>query len=181
MPVSPTRVPLNQRFCHSRPETVWFRTPSARAGHRVHADEERGVAALLEELRVTRPLLLDDELAVGVELLGDQRVEREAAAGAVAVHDDDLRRSGRLRAAHGGVDVLRVELATLLEQRLAGVGLLPPSDAGDALHVADHVDSHGVISTETSNEQPGLSNTVLRSTDDDPGLTPDRFAATYSG
>src|SRR5207237_2060396 len=29
MPVSPTRVPLNHRFCQSTPETVWLRTPSA--------------------------------------------------------------------------------------------------------------------------------------------------------
>jgi hypothetical protein len=36
---------LNQRLCQSRPETVWFMTPSLRPGHRVHADEERGVAA----------------------------------------------------------------------------------------------------------------------------------------
>ena len=25
MPVSPTRTPLNQRFCHAWPETVWLR------------------------------------------------------------------------------------------------------------------------------------------------------------
>ena len=29
MPVSPTCVPLNQRFCHAWPETVWLSTPSA--------------------------------------------------------------------------------------------------------------------------------------------------------
>ena len=28
IPVSPTSVSLNQRFCQSRPETVWFMTPS---------------------------------------------------------------------------------------------------------------------------------------------------------
>jgi hypothetical protein len=44
------------------------------------SDEERGVDALLEELGVLGPLVLDDELAVGVELLRDQRVERVAAA-----------------------------------------------------------------------------------------------------
>src|SRR4051812_31179718 len=27
IPVSPTRVPLNQRFCHSCPDTVWLSTP----------------------------------------------------------------------------------------------------------------------------------------------------------
>ena len=53
--------------------------------------------------------LLDDELAVGVEQLGDQRVEASSAAGAVAVHDDDLGRARGLRAAHGRVDLLRVE------------------------------------------------------------------------
>ena len=46
----------------------------ARAGARVHPDEERGVAALLQELRVLGPLVLDDELAGGVELA------REAAS-----------------------------------------------------------------------------------------------------
>ena len=89
----------------------------ARPGHRVHADEERGIAALLEEAGVARPLLLDDELAGGVEVFGDQRVEAEALTCAVAVHDDDLGRAGGLRAAHGCVDLAGVELAPLLEHR----------------------------------------------------------------
>ena len=63
-------------------------------------------------------------------------------SGAMAVHDDDLRRAGRLRAANGGVDLLRVELAPLLVQRLAAARLLPLHDAGDALHVRDDVDAH---------------------------------------
>ena len=61
-----------------------------RAGHRVHADEERGVAAGLEEIGVLRPLLLHDVLAVGIEELGEERVEVVRTAGAVAVHDHDL-------------------------------------------------------------------------------------------
>ena len=65
------------------------------AGARVHADEERGVAALLEELGVLGPLVLHDEFAARVELLGNERVE-VALAGAVAVHDHDLVRAGRL-------------------------------------------------------------------------------------
>src|SRR5205085_2966382 len=44
-----------------------------RSGARVHADEERRVTALLEEARVLRPLLLDDELAGRVELFRDER------------------------------------------------------------------------------------------------------------
>src|SRR6185503_181540 len=79
-------------------------------GARVHADEERRVDALLQELDVLGPLVLDDELAVRVEVLRDQRVERVAAARAVAVHGDDLGRAGRLRPAYGRVDLLGVEL-----------------------------------------------------------------------
>jgi len=41
-------------------------------GHRVHPDQERGIAALLEEARVLRPVLLHDVLAVGVEEVGDE-------------------------------------------------------------------------------------------------------------
>ena len=112
---------------------------------RVHPDEERRVAALLEELRVLRPLVLHDPLAVGVELVRDQRVERPALACAVAVHDDDLRRAGGLRAAHARVDLLGVELAAFLVERLAAGDLLPLDDPGDALHVTDDVDAHGRV------------------------------------
>ena len=114
-----------------------------RAVHRVHADEERGVAARLEERRVLGPLLLHDELAVGVEQVGHERVERPAAAGAVAIHDDDLGRPRRFRAAHGRVDLLGVEAPALLVHRVAAARLLPLDDAGDAFHVADDVDLHG--------------------------------------
>ena len=84
MPVSPTGVSLNQRFCHAARDGV-VEDAVGGAGHRVHADEERRIAAFLEEARVARPLLLDDVLARGVEIFGDQRVERVALAGAVAV------------------------------------------------------------------------------------------------
>ena len=89
----------------------------AGTGHGVHPDEERRVAALLEELGVLGPVLLDDVLAVRVEEIRDERVERPLLAGAVAVHDDDLRRSRGLRAADGGVDLLGVELAALVVHR----------------------------------------------------------------
>ena len=116
--------------------------PVARARARVHADEERGVAAFLQEARVLGPLLLHDELAGGVEHVRDQRVERPALPRAVAVHDDDLRGAGRLRAANGGVDLLGVEPTALLVHRVAARRLLPLDDAGDALHVADDVHLH---------------------------------------
>ena len=64
-------------------------------------------------------------------------------AGAVAVHDDDLGRPGRLRAAHRRVDLLGVQLAPLLVHRLAACGLLRLDDP-DALHVADDVHLHTV-------------------------------------
>ena len=89
------------------------------ARHRMHADEERRVAARLEEAGVLGPLLLDDVLAARVEQVGDQRVEVVRAAGAVAVHDDDLGRAGRLRAAHGRVDLLGVEDAALVVRLLS--------------------------------------------------------------
>ena len=114
-----------------------------RAGHRVHAYEECGVAAGFEEARVLRPLLLHDVLAVGIEELGDERVEVVRAARAVAVHDHDLRRARCLRAPHGRVDLLGVEDTALVVELLAAGDLLPLDDSGDALHVADHVDAHG--------------------------------------
>ena len=127
-------------------------TPSRVPGHRVHADEERSVDAALEVVDVLGPLVLDDVLAVRVELLGKQRVERPPFAGAVAVHDDDLGRAGGLRAAHGRVDLAGVEAAPLLVHRMAARDLLPPDDAGDALHVRDDEDLHDakVIAPTTS-------------------------------
>ena len=116
--------------------------PVLRPRHRVHADEERGVTALLEQLGIARPLLLDDPLAVLVQKLRHERVERPAAAGAVAVHDDDLGRPACLRAADGGVDLLGIELAALLVHRVTAARLLRLDDPGDALHVADDVDAH---------------------------------------
>jgi len=113
------------------------------ARHGVHADEQRRVATGLEEGRVLRPLLLHDVLAVGVEEVGNERVEAIVAARAVVVHDDDLGRAGRLRAPHGGIDLLGVEDATLLVELRVTAGLRALDDAGDALHVTDHVDAHG--------------------------------------
>src|SRR5918996_2415755 len=116
----------------------------------VHGDEERRVAALLQHLGVLRPLVLHDPLAVGVEELRDERVERPALARPVAVHDDDLVGARRLRASYCGVDLLGVELARLLVERLAAVHLLPLDDARDALHVADHEDPHAHAPTRSS-------------------------------
>src|SRR5262249_10807652 len=114
-----------------------------RTRHRVHADEEAGVTAGLEEARVLRPFLLNDELAGGIEKAREQRVEAVRTSGPVVVHDDDLGRAGSLRAAHRRVDLLGVEGAPLVVELLAGGDLLPLDDAGDALHVADDVDAHG--------------------------------------
>jgi hypothetical protein len=109
-------------------------------------DEERRVAALLEERGVLRPLLLDDELARRVDQLRDQRVEAPALAGAVVVHDDDLGRPGGLGAPHGGIDLLGVEPPALLVHQVAADDLLVLHDPGDALHVADDVDAHARFS-----------------------------------
>jgi hypothetical protein len=113
---------------------------SARA--RVHADEQRRVDALLQELRVLGPLVLDDVLAIGVELFRQERVEGVALAGAVAVHHDDLGAARGLRASHRRVDLMRVELAALLVERLARARLITLDDAGDPLEVADDEDLH---------------------------------------
>src|SRR5262249_39269789 len=113
------------------------------AGHRVHADEERSVAAVLERARVLGPLALDDELAAVVEQVGPQRVEGQLTAGTVAVHDDDLGGPGSPRAADGRVDLLGVEGAALLVQRVARTDPAPVRDAGDALHVAHDEHAHG--------------------------------------
>ena len=119
-------------------------TPNRLPARACMPDEQRRVAPFLEEARVLRPVLLDDELAVGVQQIGHERVERPLLAGAVAVHDDDLGRAGRLRAADGGVDLLGVELPPLLVHRRAAGRLRPLHDPGDALHVADDVDAHRV-------------------------------------
>ncbi len=84
------------------------------SGLRVHADEQRGVAALLEQLCVFRPVVLDDVLAGRVELVRDQGIEGPLAARAVTVHDHDLGRAGGLRASNGGVDLLGVQLAAFV-------------------------------------------------------------------
>src|SRR5579862_3372428 len=118
-----------------------------RPRHRMHPDEQCGVAALLEELRVLRPFALNHELAVGIEVGGQQRVERVVAARAVAVHDDDLGCSGGLRAAHSCVDLLRVELARLVVERLVAARLRPLDEPGDAFDVADDVDAHRAETT----------------------------------
>ena len=110
----------------------------------MHRDEERCVAAALEEVRVLRPLLLHDELAVGVELLGNQRVERPVLPGAMAIHDDDLCCTRFLHTAHGSVDLFGVQLPALVVRDIAGgsVRLRPLDDPGDAFHVADDEDLH---------------------------------------
>jgi hypothetical protein len=112
---------------------------------RVHTDQQRRVAAFLEEGCVFRPLALHDPFAVGVELFRNQRVERPAFAGTVTVHDDDLRGTGGLRAAYGGIDLFRVEPSAFLVQSLTAGGLLGLDDARDTLHVADDVDPHGRV------------------------------------
>ena len=48
---------------------------------------------------------------------GISELKYHSLAGAVAVHDDDLGRPRRLGAAHGGIDLLRVEAAALLVHR----------------------------------------------------------------
>src|SRR5205807_888631 len=118
-----------------------------RAGLRMHPDEERGVAALLEQLGVLGPVVLHDELAVRVELVGNEGVERPFLARAVTVHDHDVLRARGLRAAHGSVDLLGVELAPFVVRALLlrAVGLLPLDDARDALHVADDEDLHSAV------------------------------------
>jgi len=79
---------------------------------------------------------------LGIELVGDERVEVEVTARAVTVHDDDLRCASGLRPANGGVDLLGVELAALVVERLVAARLSPPDDARHALDVADDVNAH---------------------------------------
>ncbi len=113
-----------------------------RSRSRVHTDEKRSVAPLLEELRVVRPLVLHDPIAARVERLGEERVERPSLSGSMAVHDDDLGRAARASAPDDGVDLFGIELPPFLVERLATLDLLPFDDAGNALHVAHHDDAH---------------------------------------
>src|SRR5439155_10281221 len=82
--------------------------------------------------------------------IGHERVEAPCLAGAVAVHDDDLRRPSRAGAAHRRVDLLGVQTAALLVHRIAARRLLPLDDSGHALHVADHEDLHRNATSPTS-------------------------------
>src|SRR4051794_19147610 len=109
---------------------------------RVHPDEERRVATLLQKAGVFGPLVLNHPFAAGVEGLGQERVEGPALARTVAIHHHDIARPGREGPAHRGVDLLRVKTPRLLEERLAAVALLRLDDAGYTFDVADHVNSH---------------------------------------
>jgi hypothetical protein len=115
---------------------------AARARSRVHPDEECGVTAFFEKRRVLRPLVLHDELARRIEVLRDERVEGPSLPGAMAVHDDDLGGRRIIKKKNRGVDLLRVELAHFIVQRLAAGRLFPLDDPGDTLHVRDDVNAH---------------------------------------
>src|SRR5581483_5928619 len=85
----------------------------------------------------------DDELAVGMEELGQERVERVVAARAVTVHDDDLGGARSLRAADGRVDLLGVQPAPFLEERAVAAGLPPLAVACAPFDPTDHVSPPG--------------------------------------
>jgi hypothetical protein len=123
-----------------------------RARLRVHRDEERSVTALLEKLRVLRPVVLHHVLARGIELVGNKRVEGPLAARAMTVHDDDLLRPSGLRPTHRRVDLLRIEITSLVVGALLlrSVRLLPLDDSGDAFHVAEDEDLHEPASVPTA-------------------------------
>src|SRR5262245_27963614 len=83
-----------------------------------------------------------DPFAVRVEPLWNQRVERPATAGAMTIDDDDLAGSRSLRATHGRVDLLGIELAALFVHRFAALDLIPDDDPADSLHVTHDQDAH---------------------------------------
>src|SRR4029079_19045677 len=98
------------------------------------------------QFRVLRPVVLDHVLATRIELVRDQRVERPFLTSAVTVHHHDLLRASGFRTADGAVDLLGVELATLVVRALLllTVGLLPLDDSRHAFHVTDDEDLHWV-------------------------------------
>ena len=108
----------------------------------MHSNEQGGVDAALEILDVLGPLILDDVLAVGVEFLRYQRVERPSLAGAVAVHHHYLGRAGGFRPADRGVYLTGVQPPALLVHRVSAGDLIEPNDPSHALHVGDDQDSH---------------------------------------
>ena len=59
-----------------RPEIVWFMTPSRVPARACMPTKSAASQPRLEELRVLRPLVLNDQLAVGIEVLGHEGVER---------------------------------------------------------------------------------------------------------
>src|SRR5919204_5823178 len=80
-------------------------------------------------------------------------------ARAVAIHDDDLLRACGLRAAHRGVDLLRVEVTALV---VGGVGrgavnLRPLDDPSDTFHVADDEHLHKGSTESPTATVPGRS------------------------
>ncbi len=85
---------------------------------------------------------MGDPIAVGVEQFGYERIEGPAAARTVAIDHHNLVRARGLSAAHGGVDLLGVELAAFCVQRRAAVDLIPNDDAAHAFHITHNQDAH---------------------------------------
>ena len=132
----------------------------------MHADEQRCVAALLQEVDVLRPVILDDVFAPAIELVRNEGVEVPLPSGPVAVHHDDLGRSARARASYRCVDLLRVERTTLVVRALLldAVRLLPLDDSGNTLHVADDEDLHDTVTAAGALHGKLIQRSVRRQT-----------------
>ena len=113
-----------------------------RARARVHADEQRRVAALLEQFGVTRPRVMRHPFTVRIEQFGNEGIEIPPAARAVTIDHHDLLGAGGLGAAHRRVDFLGVKSpAFVIERRTAG-DLFPDDDAAHPFHVRHDQHAH---------------------------------------
>ena len=113
-----------------------------RSGHRVRAEKEDGIVALLIGGDVTRPGIAKDVLRPRFQALRLEAFEAIRAARAVTIDDDDLSRPCRPRPAYRRVHLIGIEPSALLVEGGAAGDLFPGFDAGDALHIAENDYTH---------------------------------------
>src|SRR5262249_20131629 len=113
-----------------------------RAGHRVRANEQCGIASLSQRLDIAAPGVAKHIAGTGLKPLGNQTLEAVGAAGTVTVDDDDLVGSGSPRPAHRRVDLASHQAAPLLILGRAAIHLAPDLDARDPFHIDPDDDAH---------------------------------------
>ena len=111
----------------------------------VHPDQKAGISALFQQFGITRPRMMRDPCAIGVQPIGNQRVKAPVAAGAMAVDHHDFAGSSPFGAAHSRIDFSRIKLSTFLVHGSAAGNLIPSDDAAHAFHIAHNQNFHRII------------------------------------